>query len=82
MPYKINYFDKEANATSKPEMTKPIPAGVTKISVIDNYFNAIGGADKIKALKSTLVTYEASAMGNTIQSTEQVVLSKNHQTLC
>ena len=71
MPYKINYFDKEANATSKPEMTKPIPAGVTKISVIDNYFNAIGGADKIKALKSTLVTYEASAMGNTIQSTEK-----------
>jgi len=52
-------------------MIKPIPAGVTKQTVVDSYFNAIGGADKIKALETTLVTYEAEAMGNTISSTEK-----------
>lgn len=76
LPYTINYFDKEGNATSKPELTKPIPEGVSKQTVIDAYFNAIGGADKIKALESTLVTYEASAMGNTILSTEKRTATK------
>lgn len=71
LPYKINYFDKEGNKTEKPEMTKPIPAGVTKETVINSYFDAIGGADKIKALESTLVTYQAEAMGSTILSTEK-----------
>lgn len=74
--YTINYFDKEGNSTSKPELTKPIPAGVTKETVIDAYFNAIGGADKIKELESTLTTYEAAAMGNTILSTEKRTATK------
>lgn len=76
LPYTINYFDKEGNPTSKPEMTKPIPEGVSKQTVIDAYFNAIGGADKIKALESTLTTYEGAAMGNTILSTEKRTSSK------
>ena len=76
LPYTINYFDKEGNVTSKPELTKPIPEGVSKQTVIDAYFNAIGGADKIKALESTLVTYEASAMGSTILSTEKRTATK------
>lgn len=71
LPYKINYYDKEANAASKPEMTKPIPDGVTKETVLNDYFKAIGGVDKIKALKSTLTTYDAEAMGNKISSTEK-----------
>jgi len=71
LSYKINYFDKEGNPASKPEMSKPIPAGVTKLTVLDNFFNAIGGAAKVKALKSTLVTYEANAMGSVIVTTEK-----------
>ncbi|MDD3723480.1 MAG: pitrilysin family protein [Lutibacter sp.] len=71
LPYTISYFDKESNPASKPEMSKPIPAGITKQTVIDGYFNAIGGVDKVKALKSTLVTYEANAMGNVILNTEK-----------
>lgn len=74
--YAINYYDKEGNPTSKPELTKPIPVGVSKATVIDNYFKAIGGVDKIKALESTLVTYEASAMGSTILSTEKRTAAK------
>ncbi len=71
LPYKINYFDKEANPTSKPEMTKPIPKGTTKETVLNGYFEAIGGIEKIKAIKSTLVTYETNAMGNLLVSTEK-----------
>ncbi len=69
--YKINYFDANGNPTTKPEMTKAIPAGVTKATVINKYLDAIGGADKIKGLKSSMTVYEGSAMGNTIQSTEK-----------
>jgi predicted Zn-dependent peptidase len=76
LPYKINYFDKEANSTSKPDLSKPIPSGVTKQTVLNHYFDAIGGVDKIKNVKSTLVTYEATAMGNTIQSTEKRTVDK------
>lgn len=70
LPYVINYFDKESNQALKPAMSKPLPKGITKQIVIDNFFNAIGGAAKVKALKSTLVTYEANAMGSVITSTE------------
>ena len=76
LPYKINYFDKEGNATEKPELTKPVPSGVTKQTVIENYFNAIGGAEKVQELKTTYVSYEASAMGNTIMSVEKRTASK------
>jgi zinc protease len=62
---------KAAAAAKAKESSKPIPSGVTKLTVLDNFFNAIGGSDKIKALKSTLVTYEANAMGNVISSTEK-----------
>jgi len=74
--YKINYFDTKGNKTEKPELTKPIPAGVTKQTVIDAYFNAIGGVDKIKSLTSTLVTYEAEAMGSIVLSTEKRIAEK------
>ncbi|OSY87068.1 peptidase M16 [Tenacibaculum holothuriorum] len=69
--YKINYFDKNGNPTEKPAMSKTIPAGVTKNTVINKYFDAIGGADKVKNLKSTMVVYEAEAMGRKIQNTEK-----------
>ncbi len=76
LPYKINYFDKEGNPTTKPDLKKQLPVGVSKETVIENYFNAIGGLDKIKAIKSTLVTYEASAMGSVINSTEKRTTDK------
>ena len=65
-----------AAVAKEAESSNSIPDGVTKQTVIDGYFNAIGGADKIKALKSTLITYEASAMGSTIQSTEKRTATK------
>ena len=70
--YKINYFDKFGNPSEKPEMTLPIPEGVTAASVIDNYFNAIGGADKIAAIKTLAMTYNATIQGTPIVLTTKV----------
>lgn len=61
--YKIHYFDKYGNPTEKPEMTLPIPAGVTASTVIDSYFKAIGGKEKVDAIKTLMVTSEASFNG-------------------
>jgi predicted Zn-dependent peptidase len=61
--YVIKYFDKEGNATSKPAMTLPIPAGVTASSVVDKYFDAIGGKNKIAAVKSVKISSEAKVQG-------------------
>ncbi len=70
--YKINYFDKFGNPSEKPEMTLPIPEGVTAASVIDSYFNAIGGADKIAAIKTLAMTYNATIQGTPIVLTRKV----------
>ena len=61
--YVIKYFDKEGNPTEKPEMSLPIPAGTTAATVIDNYFNAIGGKDKVMAVKSVMITSGAKVQG-------------------
>jgi zinc protease len=46
------YFDKFGNPTEKPAMKKPVPAGVTVKTVMDNYVTAIGGEKAVKAVKS------------------------------
>ncbi|WP_299156101.1 insulinase family protein [uncultured Tenacibaculum sp.] len=61
--YKINYFDKKGNATSKPKMSLPIPAGTTATTVVDNYFKAIGGKDKVAAVKSVMISSDAKIQG-------------------
>lgn len=65
-----------AAAKEASEKSAAISDEVTKQSVIDAYFNAIGGADKIKAIESTLVTYEAEVMGSLISSTEKRTATK------
>jgi predicted Zn-dependent peptidase len=74
LPYGIKYFDKEANTTEKPELTKPIPAGVTVKTVIDNYFKAIGGLDKIKEIKTTFTVAETSMQGMTITMSNKTMV--------
>ena len=67
--YKIYYFDIYGNPTAQPELSKPIPAGVTINTVFDNYFKAIGGKEKANSIKSTLTNSEASTQGMTLQMT-------------
>ena len=61
--YPIKYFDKNGNQTEKPEMTIPIPEGVTASTVIDKYITAIGGEDKLMSIKSIVMTSTAKVQG-------------------
>jgi len=63
LPYTINYYDKEANPTDKPELKKEVPAGVTVATVIDNYFKAIGGKDKVSQIKTKKIVAEMKVKG-------------------
>ena len=69
--YKINYFDKFGNPSEKPEMTLPIPEGMTATAVVNKYFEAIGGKEKAMAVKTTMMVSNA-----TIQGTPLVMTTK------
>ena len=64
--YAIKYFDKYGNPTEKPEMIIPIPKGVTATTVVDKYIDAIGGKDKLMAVKSIVMTSAAKVQGMNI----------------
>ncbi|MBL4604187.1 MAG: insulinase family protein [Flavobacteriaceae bacterium] len=72
--YKINYFDKYGNPTEKPEMSLPIPTGLTAAKVIDKYIDAIGGADKVANIKSIMYTYNATIQGTPLVLTRKVAV--------
>jgi len=67
--YKINYFDKFGNPSEKPEMTLPIPDGMTAANVVDKYMNAIGGKDKIMAVKTVITVSNATIQGTPLVMT-------------
>jgi predicted Zn-dependent peptidase len=50
--YKINYFDVYGRPTDAPSMAKPIPAGITVATVINDYADAIGGEKALKKIKT------------------------------
>ena len=60
----IFYFDKYGNPTEKPEVKKPIPAGVTAQSVLNNFINVIGGEKAVKNVK-TLAIYSSGTVQGT-----------------
>lgn len=61
LPYKINYYDRFGNPTSKPEQKK-VSASVTPKSVLNKYIDAIGG-EKVKSIKNMTAVYEAEMQG-------------------
>lgn len=71
--YPILYFDKYGNPTEKPEMTLPIPGGMTAEDVVNNYFNAIGGADKIAEVKSVVMVSAGNVQGIEITSEDKMM---------
>ena len=72
LKYKISYFDKNANPTTKPKMNMPIPAGLTAAKVVDNYFKAIGGRDKANAITSIITSSDAKVQGMSINLTTKM----------
>ncbi|APG65591.1 peptidase M16 [Tenacibaculum todarodis] len=69
--YVISYFDKEGNPTTKPEMTLPIPAGVTATTVVDTYFDAIGGKDKVATINSVMMISTGKVQGIDLTMTQK-----------
>jgi zinc protease len=67
--YIINYFDVDGNPTEKPAMTLPIPEGMTAENVVNNYFEAIGGKDKVMAVKTTMTIANATIQGTPLVMT-------------
>ncbi|WP_298417102.1 pitrilysin family protein [uncultured Kordia sp.] len=59
----VKYFDQFGAPTKKPEFKKPIPAGVTAQTVIDNYINAVGGKDKLMSVNTIVQEMSASFQG-------------------
>ncbi len=70
--FKINYFDKNANPTTKPKMNMPIPVGMTATDVINSYFKAIGGLDKTNAVKTIITSSDAKVQGMAINLTTKM----------
>jgi hypothetical protein len=68
----IFYFDKYGNPTEKPEVKKPIPAGVTTQTVLNNYINAIGGEKAVNGVK-TLAIFSSG----TVQGTPLEIITKS-----
>jgi predicted Zn-dependent peptidase len=69
--YVIKYFDKEGNPTEKPAMTMPIPEGMTAANVIDKYITAIGGKDKVMAIKTIMMVANATIQGTPLVMTKK-----------
>ena len=67
--YVINYFDTEGNPTEKPAMTLPIPEGMTAESVVNKYITAIGGKEKVMAVKTTMTVANATIQGTPLVMT-------------
>lgn len=65
--YKINFYNKNGELVEKPKMHIKIPDGVTTQSVLDHYFEAIGGKKKINNIKSVFATYETDMQGQVLQ---------------
>lgn len=66
----IRYFDKQAREVEKPEGNAPLPAGTTLQSVIEGYFEAIGGRETIDAVETLSLVYTGTAMGSEIRMVE------------
>ena len=75
--YVIKYFDKDGNPTEKPAMTMPIPEGMTAAKVVDTYIEAIGGKDKVMAVKTVNDGFQCNYSRYSIVMTIKLLLQTN-----
>jgi len=65
----IMYYDQYANPVDKPVFSKPVPAGVTAQTVLDNYIKAIGGKTTVQNANSLVQEMSASFQGQNMVMT-------------
>ena len=68
---KVSYYDQYGTPTERPDYSSQLPEGVTSESILNNYFDALGGLDKLKNIK---VKVEISI--GTMQGMQLEVVSK------
>ena len=63
----VFYFDKYGNPTQKPEVKKPVPAGVTAQTVLNDYIKAIGGEKAVKNVKTLAILSSGTVQGTALE---------------
>lgn len=76
----VKFFDKEANATERPE-TITLPEGVTAKSVLDKYLSAVGVKDNMDNISSVMTQYEASTPMGAVVQEEKRIDGKTNQSI-
>ncbi|PTX60024.1 putative Zn-dependent peptidase [Kordia periserrulae] len=67
----VKYYDQYGNSTKKPVFKKPIPAGVTAQTVVNDYIKAIGGKEKLMSVNSIV-----QEMGTSFQGMDMSMMMK------
>lgn len=63
----VMYFDKYGKPAEKPVMNKPVPAGVTAKTVLDNYIKAVGGEKALKNVKTLSTISTGTVQGAPVE---------------
>ena len=66
---KVKYFNRQGEEYD-PNDKSTLPADLTAENVLNNYFDALGGKEKLEAVKSLKTTYSANIQGQTITINE------------
>ncbi len=74
------YYDKFGNPIDKPVSKKPVPAGVTTKTVLDNYIKAIGGNKAVAAVKT--IIYVGTAEFKQSPKPLQLTIKKDNKGNC
>ena len=64
----IKFYDKYGEEIERPDYDSGLPEGVNVTSVINAYFDAIGGKDKAEAIQSKKEIASASMQGMTLET--------------
>ena len=64
----VNYYDVEGNYIDPASLTKPLPAGLTPETVVENYLAAIGGRERLESLTDVEIDMKMSMQGMTIDA--------------
>lgn len=73
----IKYFDKDANATEKPNYEIALPADMDAQKVLNNYLTAIGGKERLNTINSVFITAEAELQPGVMMNLEMKKTIKN-----
>ena len=60
---KVSYYDQYGTPTERPDYSSQLPEGVTSASILNNYFDALGGLDKLKSIKSKVEISKGTMQG-------------------